>query len=56
MLYPFALQDFEDREKDDFQVQEKGAVLPVILVKTDFNRDRQLVSAVDLRPAGKAIK
>ena len=54
MSHALAGQGAEKCRKHYLQVERKGSMVEIILVKGDFYRDRQVVPAVYLRPAGDA--
>ena len=52
MSYALAGKSAEKCRNDYFQVKSKGSMLEIMFIKTDFYRNRQVVPAVYLRPAG----
>lgn len=51
MSYPFAFDHLEKSPKEDSDVQGKGLVFEVVLVKLNLYRNGQLIAAVYLGPA-----
>jgi len=54
MCHPFPPHNLNKSHEEDSQIKEKRAVLKIIFIELNLNRDGKLIPAVYLRPAGKA--
>ena len=54
VTYPFSPYNLERSKKNDLEIEKKGLIHHVVLVIVDLNRNRNLIPAVYLSPAGNA--
>ncbi len=50
MLYPFSEQNFSDSQADNYEIKFEALPLQVFVIELHFEGNRQLVTAIDLRP------
>ena len=54
MLYTIAAYYLEYRLENNIKIKPKGTPLHILIVKLDFDRYRQFIPPVDLRPASQS--
>ncbi len=52
MRDPVTKSNFKESIKNNFQIKKERSIPEIVLFELDLDRDREFVSAVDLRPPG----